>query len=734
MPLEGSLQVPSHAIGLDFNVIDVFHPFRIHERVDIPLKKLNSAAQLSDVHGSFGIILTVSILKNHLVDFGSFLVSCDDLCFPLLVMRVVIGILLPEVGKCRGVSVVCIIGLFVAEQASEPGTDAEQRECAGVGRLLHEEKSVLCTVIELLNLLISLLRIENTGVGEHPAVVFGKEYANLTTEQMMDRYDEICTFCRMGDTTNCSSGNLTPAERTAYHEKMNPFLATRGIAMGKISALAGPAGDCIDVEQLSVMSKEEIHRISGETAFKEPDYLAESDDTRNIELDPMADMESVSGGLATEFSDHLSEQYEQFAVKYNDTTSKKLYASGFDRNLLYQNLDGTLISEDEAMEEMQRWHRPVFVSTGNHPEAAPVPIFMDKGIPYSGAEAIQAFKNCDLHREEQPPKFEPQTHLSGWQKFKMGFANFLESIPLLNINGDVFRDDDINAYEAEKDAFEMDMRRYEERQAARKLQDKADDLAAPGYDEMIQRKLFSAKPELLEKAKANKAAQAEAKQQAKGKKLADDQKALNDWAKEKGLSEDAVDMSFREKLQGTGLPLETQKSLLTLHHTLRDERRAQRIDLREHLDNNIEISGDRLRNYAADAITCYLTENLLNSEVRKIAENAAKNLDYVPKLSKELSELACLGADGDAQTAMKDKLAAQTAELRESDAMQSTHIDVREIKGMLLGQDKISATKRMMTRVNNNAQPAAGNFAPQHQVQHQAQHQAQNQQLPRGMK
>lgn len=193
-------------------------------------------------------------------------------------------------------------------------------------------------------------------------------------------------------------------------------------------------------------------------------------------------------------------------------------------------------------------------------------------------------------------------------------------------------------------------------------------------------------------------------------------------------------MSFREKLQGTGLPLETQKSLLTLHHTLRDERRAQRIDLREHLDNNIEISGDRLRNYAADAITCYLTENLLNSEVRKIAENAAKNLDYVPKLSKELSELACLGADGDAQTAMKDKLAAQTAELRESDAMQSTHIDVGEIKGMLLGQDRISATKRMMTRVNNNAQPAAGNFAPQHQVQHQAQHQAQKQQLPRGMK
>lgn len=280
----------------------------------------------------------------------------------------------------------------------------------------------------------------------------------------------------------------------------------------------------------------------------------------------------------------------------------------------------------------------------------------------------------------------------------------------------------------------MDMRRYEERQAARKLQDKADDLAAPGYDEMIQRKLFSAKPELLEKAKANKAAQAEAKQQAKGKKLADDQKALNDWAKEKGLSEDAVDMSFREKLQGTGLPLETQKSLLTLHHTLRDERRAQRIDLREHLDNNIEISGDRLRNYAADAITCYLTENLLNSEVRKIAENAAKNPDYAPKLSKELSELACLGADGDAQTAMKDKLAAQTAELRESDAMQSTHIDVGEIKGMLLGQDRISATKRVMTRVNNNAQPAAGNFAPQHQVQHQAQHQAQKQQLPRGMK
>lgn len=46
-------------------------------------------------------------------------------------------------------------------------------------QLLHEEKSVLCTVIELLNLLISLLRIENTGVGEHPAVVFGKDAIQL---------------------------------------------------------------------------------------------------------------------------------------------------------------------------------------------------------------------------------------------------------------------------------------------------------------------------------------------------------------------------------------------------------------------------------------------------------------------------------------------------------------------------------------------------------------------------
>ena len=566
-----------------------------------------------------------------------------------------------------------------------------------------------------------------------------KEYANLTTEQMMDRYDEILTFCRLGDSTNCIPSNLTPDECAAYHKKMNPFLNTLGIAMNKISALAGPAGDRIDVEQLSVMSKEEINRISGETDIEEPDYLAVDDGTHDIDIDPMTDMEFVNGNLSSAMKDHLAQKYDQFAIRYSgDPLTTSLYAGDFKRDLLYQNTEGKLISEADAFEEMQRWHRPVFVSTGNHPETAPIPAFMDKGVPYTGADAIEAFKNCDLHREEQPPKFEPQTHLSGWQKFKMGFANFLESIPLLNINGDIFRDKDINAYEAEKDAFELNVSRYEERQAARKLQDKADDLTAPGYDEMMQRKLFSAKPELLEKAKENKAAQAEAKRQAKSKKLADDQKALNDWAKEKGLSEDAVDLSFREKLQETGLPLETQKNLLTLHHTLRDERHAQRADLREHLDNNIEISDDRLRNYAADAITCYLAENLLNSEVRKIAENAAKNLDYVPKLSKELSELACVGADGDAQTAMKDKLAAQTAELRENDAMQSTHIDVREIKAMLLGGDKISATKHMIARVNNNAQIPTGNSAPQHQVQHQVQHQAQqqaqNQQLPGGMK
>lgn len=552
-----------------------------------------------------------------------------------------------------------------------------------------------------------------------------EEYANLTTEQMIERYDEILTFCRLGDTTNSMASNLTPDECAAYHKKMNFFLNTLGIAMNKVSALASPGGDRIDVEQLAGLSKDQLTRTRGQYT-EMPDYLAEDG---GIERDPMADMEFVENSLNMMLKDQLADTYDQFAVKYSrDPSSASLYDGDFDRNLLYQSADGKVLDEYHAMEEMRRWHRPIFISTGNHPEAAPVMAFMDKGVPYTGAAAAQAFKNADLHREEQPPRFEPQTQLSGWQKFKMGFANFLESIPVLDINGDVFRDEDINAYEEEKDSFDLEMRRYEKRQEARELQDKADDLTAPGYNEMIQRKLFAEKPELVEKAKANKEAQAEAKRQAKSKKLTDDQKALNDWTKEKGLNDDQVDQSFREKLNQTGLPLETQKNLLTLHHVLREERRALRIDVSEHMENNVEMSDDQLRNCAADAITCYVVENQLNSEVRKIAENAEKNLDYTPKLSKELSKLTSVGAEGDAEAAIKEKLADQTMKLRESDAMQATHIDVREVRNMLHGKEWINATKRMIARVNNNAQSVADVSHSQ-----QAQKQTQKQQSTMNM-
>ncbi len=551
-----------------------------------------------------------------------------------------------------------------------------------------------------------------------------EEYANLTTEEMLNRYTEIYIFSRLGDTTNCMASTLTPDECATYHKKMNPFLNTLSIMMGKVSVLAGPAGDRVDVEQMMGMSPEQLERIHGESPdIEHPDYMAESDGAHDIDLDPVTELEIASGNLIMAFKDQLADTYDQFAIRYSDKpASASLYADGFERNLIFQSTDGKVISETDAMEEMCRMHRPVFVSTGNHPEAVPVMAFMDKGVSYTGAAAAQAFKNCELHREEQPPKFEPQTHLSGWQKFKMGFANFLESIPALNINGDVFRDEDIEAYEEEKDAFDLEMQRYEKRQETRKLQDKADDLSAPGYDEMLQRKLFVAKPELVEKAKANKEAQAEAKRQAKSKKLADDQKALNDWTKEKGLSDDEVDKDFREKLNQTGLPLETQKNLLTLHHVLREERRTLRIDVSEHMENNIEMSDDQLHNCAADAITAYMAESLLSSEVRKLVELAEKNPDHTPKISAELSELACVGVEGDAESAMKEKLADQTIRLRESDAMQATHIDIREVRSMLHGKDWINATKRMITRVNNNAQPAAdASRSQQVQVQNQKQ-------------
>lgn len=529
-----------------------------------------------------------------------------------------------------------------------------------------------------------------------------REYENLTAEQMIDRYDEIVTFCRLGDTTNSMAGNLTPDECAAYHKKMNYFLNTLGIVMNKVSALAGPGGDRIDVEQLAGLSKEQFTRIRGQH-MEAPDYLAEG----GVDMDPMSDMEFVENSVNMMLKDQLAETYPQFAVEYSrDPASASLYNGDFNRKLLYQSADGRELNEYDAMEEMRRWHRPIFISTGNHPEAAPVMAFIDKGVPYIGAAAAQAFKNCELHREEQPPKFEPQTHLSGWQKFKMGFANFLESIPALNINGDVFRDEDIEAYEEEKDAFDLEMQRYEKRQETRKLQDKADDLAAPGYDEMIQRKLFTEKPELMEKAEANKAAQAEAQRQAQLKKATDDHKALNDWAKEKNLSDDEVDKNFREKLSKTGLPLEEQKKLLVLHHILRDERHALRIDVSEHMENNIEMTSDQLHNCAADAITGYLAESLLSSEVRKLVENAEKDPNAKPKLSKDLAELACVSAEGDAESAIKDKLADQTAKLRDSDAMQATHIDMREVRAMLHGKERISATKHLIARVNNNAQPA----------------------------
>ncbi len=246
---------------------------------------------------------------------------------------------------------------------------------------------------------------------------------------------------------------------------------------------------------------------------------------------------------------------------------------------------------------------------------------------------------------------------------------------------------------------------------------------------MIQRKLLSEKPELLQKATENKAAQEEAKQQAKNSRLAGDKKQLDNWVKEKNLNEDMVDSDFREKVMKIDLPLEEKKNLLTLHHVLRDEREMLRDDLTAHEADRIAMSDDQLRNAVADTITCYLAQNLLSSEVNKMVKNAEEHPNVTPKLSKELSELACINAKGDAATAIKNKQADQTIELRNKDRIKASHLEMHEVNSMLFGtgRDRISATKRMIARVNNNAQ-AAVSAAPNPQEELQAQKQAQNQQ------
>lgn len=369
-----------------------------------------------------------------------------------------------------------------------------------------------------------------------------KEYANLTTEQMIDRYDEIYTFCRLGDTTNCMSPLLTPEETAAYHKKANRLLNHLGIAMNKVSALASDMGDKMDVEQISQMSKTQRFLIQGgvmEPLYREPVMPGK------LLSDPMNELDFASEQVKNSLLDYLEQNYSQFEVKYN-TESSTPHASGFDRNMIYQAADGRILEAEEAMDEIMQWHRPVYISTGNDPSAKPVLAYLDNGKPCSGATAEEAFHR--QRQEDQKKVMDPypplvhKTKLGFFEKAWNGICNAIDKLPFANASP--LRTEKMKAYNEETEIYETAKAEYDARVAEYKAANQkngdlsGEELTGKEKIDFIQKKLFESKPELKQKAAEMKPPEKEQKQPEKAP--ANKSKQNGNLAEKAGLAVDIL--------------------------------------------------------------------------------------------------------------------------------------------------------------------------------------------------
>lgn len=481
-----------------------------------------------------------------------------------------------------------------------------------------------------------------------------EEYSNLTTEQMIEKFDEIYIFCRLGDTTNVAMGDLSPEEITEFHKAMNPFLNVEGYVNNKLTVLASVLGDRIDVEQIMAMDKSQILMIQGNEF---PPYL-EDNPAKINQTDPLAEAIFGIGSLIGQFSDALGddEKYPQFAL-----SDAQIAATDFDRKMLFQKLDGEVVDKDTAFEEMIRWHRPVFISSANHPEAKPVLSFMDKGKSYFGDDAAKAFEKCELP-DETKPKFKPTKELSGWQIFKRGLANALEAIPLLNINGDYFRDEDITRYDEEKEAFDLEMRRYEKREQTRRMQGNAKKLTEPKLADKVQRKLYSANPKLLETVQEQKNKQLEDTEKAKTEEKKPEKPEKPEKTEEQLKREAArAKENAKKDAQRKYTEFRTKRLNELLEAANVTDQPTQnhfnqlKARVRDKQYSLYEANGMDKNERVAAALTCQMVTNLMDDSLNNMAKEGTP-------LPKELTEL--LDADD-----IQDKLNDMIREMQDTEAL-----------------------------------------------------------------
>ena len=332
------------------------------------------------------------------------------------------------------------------------------------------------------------------------------EYSRLTTEQMIDRYDEIYAFGRLGDTTNCSSPALSPKEQMVYHKTMNRFLSEMGNAQGKIAFLGSTMGEKADVEQLANLSMEERNIImSGEGISTQTSPYLES--TEDRPRDPLEELNFVTMQRVNKMLDQLEKNYPQFEIQYNP--GKDLYVKGFQPKRLFQTTDGEIIDDSQVMTEMMQHHRPIYVSTENDPLAKPVLAYVDNDKVYSGAEAEKAFQNRQnaIQKKELAPypPFEHKTKLGGFAKFWNGVCSAIERLPFVN-SANALRteamieyNDEVTTYQNKKAQYDKRLKEYEESNAKSREVAK-EELTGDDKVNAIQKELFKKKPALKQKA------------------------------------------------------------------------------------------------------------------------------------------------------------------------------------------------------------------------------------------
>ena len=179
---------------------------------------------------------------------------------------------------------------------------------------------------------------------------------------------------------------------TQLKEKLGPVMSMNGPFLNRLRVLADPLSPNMNVDQVSNFSVGQLNKLT------DIDFLKLYQEPADLPSDVPITRPSAFNDLAISQGDYFNRACSQLAER------AKVETKGHIPKVMAMSLDGRLLDEEAAKEELGAAHRPVYMMLKDHPEKRPELVFINNGKVSFDEAAKDAFLDVPGIQLPKEPK------------------------------------------------------------------------------------------------------------------------------------------------------------------------------------------------------------------------------------------------------------------------------------------------------------------------------------------